>query len=146
MEIWNNVFTQFNNMGDGTYTELEHKNIDTGMGLERLACVMQGVDNMFEVDTVRNIIAAVSEKAGVNYKENEKADVSLRIIADHARASAFLIADGVMPSNEGRGYVLRRLMRRACRHGRILGIKGAILYHVMEGVGRAIKHAYPELT
>ena len=146
MEIWNNVFSQFNNDGNGNYTELANKNIDTGMGLERLACVMQGVDNMFEVDTVRNIITAVSEKAGVNYKENEKADVSLRIIADHARASAFLIADGVMPSNEGRGYVLRRLMRRACRHGRILGIKGAFLYDVMAVVARENKPAYPELT
>ncbi len=146
MEIWNNVFSQFNNDGNGNYTELATKNIDTGMGLERLACVMQGVDNMFEVDTVRNIIAAVSEKAGVHYKENEKADVSLRIIADHARASAFLIADGVMPSNEGRGYVLRRLMRRACRHGRILGIKGAFLCDIMAVVAKENEPAYPELT
>ena len=146
MEIWNNVFSQFNNDGNGNYTELATKNIDTGMGLERLACVMQGVDNMFEVDTVRNIIASVSAKAGVNYKENEKSDVSLRIIADHARASAFLIADGVMPSNEGRGYVLRRLMRRACRHGRILGIKGAFLYDVMAVVAKENQPAYPELT
>ncbi len=146
MEIWNNVFSQFNNDGNGNYTELSTKNIDTGMGLERLACVMQGVDNMFEVDTVRNIIAAVSEKAGVHYKENEKADVSLRIIADHARASAFLIADGVMPSNEGRGYVLRRLMRRACRHGRILGIKGAFLCEIMSVVAKENEPAYPELT
>ena len=146
MEIWNNVFSQFNNMGDGTYEELAQKNIDTGMGLERLACVMQGVDNMFEVDTIQNIISAVSEKAGVKYKENAKADVSLRIIADHSRASAFLIADGVMPSNEGRGYVLRRLMRRACRHGRILGIKGAFLYDVMAVVANENKTAYPELT
>lgn len=146
MEIWNNVFSQFNNDGKGNYTELATKNIDTGMGLERLACVMQGVDNMFEVDTVRNIIAAVSKTAGVNYKENEKSDVSLRIIADHARASAFLIADGVMPSNEGRGYVLRRLMRRACRHGRILGIKDPFLYEVMNVVARENEPAYPELT
>ncbi len=146
MEIWNNVFSQFNNDGAGNYTELANKNIDTGMGLERLACVMLGVDNMFEVDTIQNIIKAISEKAGVSYKANEKADVSLRIIADHARASAFLIADGVMPSNEGRGYVLRRLMRRACRHGRILGIKGVFLCDIMAVVARENKTAYPELT
>ena len=146
MEIWNNVFSQFNNDGAGNYTELANKNIDTGMGLERLACVMQGVDNMFEVDTIQNIIKAISEKAGVSYKANEKADVSLRIIADHARASAFLIADGVMPSNEGRGYVLRRLMRRACRHGRILGIKGVFLCDIMAVVARENRTAYPELT
>ncbi len=146
MEIWNNVFSQFNNDGAGNYTELANKNIDTGMGLERLACVMQGVDNMFEVDTIQNIIKAISEKAGVAYKTNEKADISLRIIADHSRASAFLIADGVMPSNEGRGYVLRRLMRRACRHGRILGIKGVFLCDIMAVVARENKTAYPELT
>ena len=146
MEIWNNVFSQFNNDGAGNYTELANKNIDTGMGLERLACVMQGVDNMFEVDTIQNIIKSVSDKAGVAYKTNEKADVSLRIIADHARASAFLIADGVMPSNEGRGYVLRRLMRRACRHGRILGIKGVFLSDVMAVVAKENLTAYPELT
>ena len=146
MEIWNNVFSQFNNDGNGNYTELANKNIDTGMGLERLACVMQGVDNMFEVDTIQNIISAISAKAGVRYKENDKADISLRIIADHSRASAFLIADGVMPSNEGRGYVLRRLMRRACRHGRILGIKGAFLCDIMAVVANENKTAYPELT
>ena len=146
MEIWNNVFSQFNNDGAGNYTELANKNIDTGMGLERLACVMQGVDNMFEVDTIQNIIKAISEKAGVSYKANDKADVSLRIIADHARASAFLIADGVMPSNEGRGYVLRRLMRRACRHGRILGIKGVFLCDIMAVVAKENATAYPELT
>ncbi len=146
MEIWNNVFSQFNNDGAGNYTELANKNIDTGMGLERLACVMQGVDNMFEVDTIANIIKAISEKAGIAYKTNEKADVSLRIIADHSRASAFLIADGVMPSNEGRGYVLRRLMRRALRHGRILGIKGAFLYEIMGVVAKENYPAYAELT
>ena len=146
MEIWNNVFSQFNNDGAGNYTELANKNIDTGMGLERLACVMQGVDNMFEVDTIQNIIKSVSDRAGIAYKTNEKADVSLRIIADHARASAFLIADGVMPSNEGRGYVLRRLMRRACRHGRILGIKGVFLSDVMAVVAKENATAYPELT
>ena len=146
MEIWNNVFSQFNNDGAGNYTELANKNIDTGMGLERLACVMQGVDNMFEVDTIANIIKAISDKAGIAYKTNEKSDVSLRIIADHSRASAFLIADGVMPSNEGRGYVLRRLMRRALRHGRILGIKGAFLYEIMGVVAKENYPAYAELT
>ncbi len=146
MEIWNNVFSQFNNDGNGNYTELANKNIDTGMGLERLACIMQGVDNMFEVDTIQNIISAISDKAAVKYKENEKSDISLRIIADHSRASAFLIADGVMPSNEGRGYVLRRLMRRALRHGRLLGIKGAFLYEIMATVARENITAYPELT
>ena len=146
MEIWNNVFSQFNNDGAGNYTELANKNIDTGMGLERLACVMQGVDNMFEVDTIANIIKAISDKAGIAYKTNEKSDVSLRIIADHSRASAFLIADGVMPSNEGRGYVLRRLMRRALRHGRILGIKGAFLYEIMAVVAKENYPAYAELT
>ena len=146
MEIWNNVFSQFNNDGAGNYTELASKNIDTGMGLERLACVMQGVDNMFEVDTIQNIIKAISDKAGIAYKSNAKSDVSLRIIADHSRASAFLIADGVMPSNEGRGYVLRRLMRRALRHGRILGIKGAFLYEIMAVVAKENYPAYIELT
>ena len=146
MEIWNIVFSQFNNDGNGNYTELAHKNIDTGMGLERLACVMQGVDNMFEVDTIANIIRAASEKAGIPYKTNEKADVSLRIIADHARACAFLIADGVMPSNEGRGYVLRRLLRRAARHGRMLGIDGPFLCDMMAVVARENAAPYPELT
>ena len=146
MEIWNNVFSQFNNDGNGNYTELAQKNIDTGMGLERLACVMQGVDSMFDVDTIRNIIAAISDKAGVCYHDNEKSDVSLRIIADHMRASSFLIADGVLPSNEGRGYVLRRLLRRACRHGRLLGIKGAFLTDIVKVVARENLSAYPYLT
>ena len=146
MEIWNNVFSQFNNDGNGNYTELAQKNIDTGMGLERLACVMQGVDSMFDVDTIQNIISAISEKAGIKYRENEKADISMRIIADHMRASSFLIADGVMPSNEGRGYVLRRLIRRACRHGRLLGIKGAFLDDIIKVVAHENKSAYPMLT
>lgn len=146
MEIWNNVFSQFNNDGHGNYTELASKNIDTGMGLERLACVMQGVDSMFEVDTIKNIITAISEKAGIKYHDDQKADISLRIIADHSRASAFLIADGVMPSNEGRGYVLRRLLRRACRHGKLLGIKGAFLSDIIKVVAHENLSAYPELT
>ena len=146
MEIWNNVFSQFNNDGCGNYTELASKNIDTGMGLERLACVMQGVDSMFEVDTIKNIITAVSDRASVKYHDGEKSDVSLRIIADHTRASAFLIAVCVMPSNEGRGYVLRRLLRRACRHGRLLGIKGAFIADIIKVVAHENFSAYPELT
>ena len=146
MEIWNNVFSQFESDGEGHYTELKSKNIDTGMGLERLACVMQGVDNMFEVDTIQNILKAISDRAKVKYKDNPKSDVSLRIIADHSRASAFLIGDGVMPSNEGRGYVLRRLLRRACRHGRLLGIEGAFLGDIIEVVAHENLTAYPELT
>ena len=146
MEIWNNVFSQFNSDGKGNYTELSSKNIDTGMGLERLACVMQGVDSMFEVDTIKNIITAIGQKAGISYHDNEKSDISLRIIADHARASVFLICDGVMPSNEGRGYVLRRLLRRAARHGRMLGIKGTFLSDIAAVVAHENITAYPELT
>ena len=146
MEIWNNVFTQFNNMGDGTYEELEHKNIDTGMGLERLACVMQGVDNMFEVDTVRNILNKVCEIAGCEYGKDDKVDVSVRAVTDHIRASTFMICDGVIPSNEGRGYVLRRLLRRAARHGRLLGIKRAFLCELCDTVIAENESAYPELV
>ena len=145
MEIWNNVFTQFNNMGDGTYTELEHKNIDTGMGLERLACVMQGVDNLFEVDTVQNIMKHISRITGVTYKEDEKKDISLRVITDHIRSTTFMIGDGVMPSNNGRGYVLRRLLRRAARHGRLLGVNRPFLYEVVDTVIAENESAYPEL-
>ncbi len=146
MEIWNNVFSQFNNMGDGTYTELEHKNIDTGMGLERLACIMQGVDNMFEVDTVRNILNHVCSLASCEYGKDDKADVSVRAITDHIRASTFMICDGIIPSNEGRGYVLRRLLRRAARHGRLLGIKEAFLTKLCDTVIAENKSAYPELV
>ncbi|MBQ3816838.1 MAG: alanine--tRNA ligase, partial [Clostridia bacterium] len=145
MEIWNNVFSQFNNMGDGTYTELEHKNIDTGMGLERLACVMQGVDNMFEVDTVRNILNKVCEISGVKYPSNTDTDVSVRAITDHARAATFMISDGIIPSNEGRGYVLRRLIRRAARHGRLIGISRPFLAEMCDAVINENKTAYPEL-
>lgn len=145
MEIWNNVFSQFNNMGDGTYTELEHKNIDTGMGLERLACVMQGVDNMFEVDTVRNILNKVCEISGVRYGVDAKADISIRAITDHARASVFMISDGIIPSNEGRGYVLRRLIRRAARHGRLIGINRPFLAELCEAVIAENRGAYTEL-
>ncbi len=146
MEIWNNVFSQFNNMGDGTYTELEHKNIDTGMGLERLACVMQGVDNMFEVDTVRKILDTVCAISGKTYGVDKNNDISIRAITDHARSSTFMICDGVVPSNEGRGYVLRRLIRRAARHGRLLGITRAFLPEMVEVVIEENKNAYPELV
>ena len=146
MEFWNNVFSQFNNDGEGNYTELANKNIDTGMGLERLACVMQGVDNLFEVDTVRKILDKVCEKAGVRYGADHKADVSVRVITDHVRSSTFLIADGVLPSNEGRGYVLRRLIRRAARHGRLLGIEGDFLAEVCDVCIGENVGAYPELA
>ncbi len=146
MEIWNNVFSQFNNMGDGTYTELEHKNIDTGMGLERLACVMQGVDNMFEVDTIRKILDHVCALSGVTYGEDKQNDISIRAITDHARAATFMISDGITPSNEGRGYVLRRLIRRAARHGRMIGIDHAFLPELCDVVIAENKDGYPELA
>ena len=133
-EIWNNVFSQFNNDGNGNYTELAQKNIDTGMGVERIACIMKGVDNLFEVDTVQNIMKKISEIAGVNYHDDEKNDISLRVITDHIRSSVFMIGDGVIPSNNGRGYVLRRLIRRACRHGRLLGVNKPFLYKVVDTV------------
>ena len=144
-EFWNNVFSQFNNDGNGNYTELAQKNIDTGMGLERLACIMQGVDNIFEVDTVQNTMKKISEIAGVKYHDDAKNDVSLRVITDHVRSSTFMIGDGVIPSNNGRGYVLRRLIRRACRHGRLLGVSEPFLYKVCETVLEDNKVAYPEL-
>ncbi len=145
MEIWNNVFSQFNNMGDGTYTELEHKNIDTGMGLERLACVMQGVDNMFEVDTIRNILDKVVAISGKEYGKDHSTDVSIRAITDHARASTFMISDGIIPSNEGRGYVLRRIIRRAVRHGKLIGINRPFFMELCEAVINENKSGYPEL-
>ena len=146
MEIWNNVFSQFDNDGKGNYTELVQKNIDTGMGLERLACVMQGVDNLFEVDTVRKILDTVCEYSGKKYGENYNNDVSIRIITDHIRSSTFMICDGVKPSNEGRGYVLRRILRRAARNGRLLGIKGAFLAKLSDVVISQNENAYPELS
>lgn len=133
-EFWNNVFTQFDNDGNGNYTPLDHPNIDTGMGLERLACIMQGVDNLFEVDTVQNIMKKISSISGVHYHEDEKSDVSLRVITDHIRSATFMIGDGVIPSNNGMGYVLRRLIRRACRHGRLLGVNEPFLYKVVDTV------------
>ncbi len=146
VEVWNLVFTQFDNDGNNNYTPLEHPNIDTGMGLERLACVMQGVDNLFLVDTVQNIMKHISEIVGVKYGEGEKSDISLRVITDHIRSTTFMIADGVMPSNEGRGYVLRRLLRRGARHGRLLGMKEPFLYKVCETVIKENASAYPELV
>ena len=146
MEVWNNVFSQFDSDGNGTYTPLEHPNIDTGMGLERLACIVQGVDNLFEVDTVQNIMKHISQIAGIKYGDNDKSDVSLRVITDHIRSTTFMIGDGVVPQNEGRGYVLRRLLRRAARHGRLIGIKDPFLYKVCETVIKENETAYPELV
>lgn len=145
MEIWNNVFTQFNSDGKGNYTELASKNIDTGMGLERLACIMQGVDSLFEVDTIRKILDTVCDISGVAYGADYKSDVSIRIITDHIRGTTFLISDGVLPSNEGRGYVLRRLIRRAARHGRLLGINNLFLNDLCEVVINQNIAAYPDL-
>ncbi|MBO5415490.1 MAG: alanine--tRNA ligase [Clostridia bacterium] len=145
MEIWNNVFSQFNNDGNGNYTELAQKNIDTGMGLERLACVLQGVDNLFEVDTVRKILNTVCAIAGKEYGADAADDVSIRVITDHIRSATFMICDGVIPSNEGRGYVLRRILRRACRHGKLLGINRAFLAELCEVVIGENISAYPEL-
>ena len=146
IEIWNIVFSQFNNDGQGNYTELAQKNIDTGMGLERLAVVCQDVNSLFDVDTVMNITHKVSEITGAHYGETNAKDVSLRIITDHIRSSTFMICDGVLPSNEGRGYVLRRLLRRAARHGRLLGEKEPFLYKVCDTVIHENRGAYPELT
>lgn len=144
-EFWNLVFSQFNNDGNGNYSRLKSCNIDTGMGLERLACIMQGVDNLFEVDTVQNIMKHIMQIANVKYHENKKQDVSLRVITDHIRSTTFMISDGIMPSNEGRGYVLRRLLRRAARHGKLLGVNRTFLYEVAETVIKENEGAYPNL-
>ena len=146
LEFWNLVFTQFDRQEDGSYPELANKNIDTGMGLERMACIMQDVDNIFEIDTIKYIIEGIEELANVKYGEDAKKDVSVRIITDHMRAMSFLIADGVLPSNEGRGYVLRRLLRRAARHGKLLGIKEDFLYKLFDRVKEVSGGAYPELV
>lgn len=146
VEFWNNVFTQFNRDEQGNYTRLTHPNIDTGMGLERLACISQDVDNLFEVDTVWNILDYICKTAGVEYKKSEKTDVSIRVITDHIRSTTMMVCDGVLPSNEGRGYVLRRLLRRAARHGRLLGINKPFLYDVAMVVINESKEAYPELA
>ena len=146
MEIWNNVFSQFSNDGNGNYTELAQKNIDTGMGLERLACVMQGVDNMFEVDSVRRLIDKVCEISGKTYGADANNDISIRVVTDHTRSAMFMISDGVIPSNEGRGYVLRRIIRRACRHGKLLGIDHPFLTDMCDvAIGESCR-AYPELS
>ncbi|MBR5739587.1 MAG: alanine--tRNA ligase, partial [Lachnospiraceae bacterium] len=145
IEVWNNVFSQFNNDGHGNYTELIQKNIDTGMGLERLAVVVQDVDSIFDVDTLAALTSHVGDIAGIRYKSDPKKDVSIRIITDHIRSVTFMISDGIMPSNVGRGYVLRRLLRRAARHGRLLGIQGAFLTGLSETVIETSKDGYPEL-
>ena len=145
IEVWNNVFSQFDNDGQGNYSELKQKNIDTGMGLERLACVCQNVNSLFDVDTVMNITNKVSEITGAHYGESHAKDVSLRVITDHIRSAVFMICDGVLPSNEGRGYVLRRLLRRAARHGKLLGINHAFLYEVVDTVIHENECAYPDL-
>ncbi len=146
MEIWNNVFSQFNNDGQGNYTELAQKNIDTGMGLERLACVMQGVDNMFEVDSIRAVIDKVCEISGKSYGADKDNDISIRVITDHTRSAMFMICDGVIPSNEGRGYVLRRIIRRACRHGKLLGINRPFLIDMVNVAIAESCDGYPELN
>ena len=145
MEVWNNVFTQFDNDGNGNYTELVQKNIDTGMGLERLAVVVQDVDSIFDVDTIEALRNKVCEFAGITYKEDENKDISIRLITDHIRSATFMISDGIMPTNEGRGYVLRRLIRRAARHGRLLGIQGGFLSKLSETVIEGSRDGYPEL-
>ena len=146
VEFWNLVFTQFDKDEEGNYNRLAAPNIDTGMGLERMATIMQGVKSIFEIDILKNIIESVVEITGRTYGEDEKTDISIRIIADHAKSVAFLISDGVLPSNEGRGYVMRRLLRRAARHGKVLGSKGKFLNHVIEAVIESYKDAYPDLV
>ena len=145
MEVWNNVFTQFENDGNGNYTTLKQKNIDTGMGLERLAVVVQDVDSIFDVVTICALRNLVCEIAGKEYEKNYQDDVSIRLITDHIRSATFMISDGIMPTNEGRGYVLRRLIRRAARHGRLLGIKGTFLAKLSAVVIDGSKAGYPEL-
>jgi len=145
VEFWNLVFTQFNKDEEGNYSKLDNPNIDTGMGLERLACIAQDVDNLFEVDTVTNILNYICKAAGVEYKKSYKSDVSIRVITDHIRSTTMMVSDGIIPSNEGRGYVLRRLLRRAARHGRLLGINKPFLYDVAMVVVNESKQAYPEL-
>ena len=145
MEVWNNVFSQFDNDGHGNYSELKQKNIDTGMGLERLAVVVQDVDSIFDVDTIRALRDRVCELAGKEYHKEHAWDVSIRIITDHIRSATFMISDGILPSNEGRGYVLRRIIRRAARHGRLLGIDGKFLANLSTTVIEGSKDGYPEL-
>ena len=145
VEFWNLVFTQFDKDENGNYNRLAHPNIDTGMGLERMACIMQGVTSIFEVDTIRKILDAAAEMSRKEYGRDHDTDVSLRVITDHIRSTVFLVSDGVLPSNEGRGYVLRRLLRRAARHGKLLGIEGSFLYKLAAVVAHESASAYPEL-
>lgn len=145
MEVWNNVFSQFDNDGHGNYSELKQKNIDTGMGLERLAVIVQDVDSIFDVDTIRALRDRVCELSGKEYHKEHAWDVSIRIITDHIRSATFMISDGILPSNEGRGYVLRRIIRRAARHGRLLGIDGKFLANLSTTVIEGSKDGYPEL-
>lgn len=148
VEFWNHVFTQFSKEEDGSYSNLEHPNIDTGMGLERIACIMQGVTSIFDIDTIKYILQGVLELSGIKYEDEgtEKTDISVRIITDHIRSMVFMIADGIIPSNEGRGYVLRRLIRRAARHGNLIGIKGRFLSDLADRVVDVSGEAYPELV
>lgn len=146
IEVWNHVFSQFSKEEDGSYSNLEHPNIDTGMGLERMACLIQGVDSIFDIDTIRYILDGVAEASGIKYNDgNQKADISMRIITDHLRSMVFMIADTITPSNEGRGYVLRRLIRRAARHGRMIGIPESFLSGLSDRVIEISGDAYPEL-
>lgn len=145
VEFWNLVFTQFDKDEAGNYNRLAHPNIDTGMGLERIACIMQGVTSIFEVDTIRKILDTAADMVGVTYGKDKKTDISLRVITDHIRSTVFMVSDGILPSNEGRGYVLRRLLRRAARHGRLLGLNHAFLYELAKVVADESKSAYPEL-
>ena len=146
IEFWNHVFTQFSRQEDGTYVDLANPNIDTGMGLERLACIMQGVDSIFDVDTIKYILNGVTNLANVEYMDGKaESDLSVRIITDHLRSMVFMISDGILPGNEGRGYVLRRIIRRAARHGKILGIEGTFLNDLADLVIEISKDAYPEL-
>ena len=147
IEFWNHVFTQFDAQEDGTYTELSQKNIDTGLGLERMACIMQGVDSIFDVDTIAHIINVIEKRCNVTYKGDGsgKHDVSIRIVTDHVRSATFMIGDQIVPGNEGRGYVLRRLIRRAARHGRKMGVKDVFLADIVDAVVAVCGDAYPEL-
>ncbi len=145
MEIWNNVFTQFENDGEGNYTELSQKNIDTGMGLERLAVVVQDVDSIFDVDTLEHLRNEICKLAGIEYKQDPVSDISIRVITDHIRSVTMMVSDGILPSNEGRGYVLRRLLRRAARHGRLLKIDGLFLADLAKVVIADSRDAYPQL-
>ena len=145
VEFWNLVFTQFDKDENGVYNRLDHPNIDTGMGLERIACIMQGVTSIFEVDTIRKILDTAAEMVGVEYGKDKQTDISLRVITDHIRSTVFMVSDGILPSNEGRGYVLRRLLRRAARHGRLLGLNEVFLYKLAKVVAGESKSAYPEL-